>query len=377
MEYSELVNVIKAVLRRPIAYHRVFAELAGKTSAGVMLSQAWYWSHRTDDDDGWFYKTRDDWFDETGMTRTEQETARKRLLERGLLEEKLAGMPGKMHYRVNVERIVSLLAENPPTGRRKTYQQAGRVSANMSDENPPTDPYIDSETTTETKSDIDIDVVLIKPSDIRKAVDRIFEFWRQLFADLPKVDTSQWQLTRERRDHITARFRSELKWTERKLQEALRGMRITPHNLGENPTKTLYIDPTTCFRNDTRVDKYRQTWLEHERAEEEKKTAPARKPSFSLPPNLKPANGEWEIMSKSMRSQMKDQTFEQWWAPLQCLGMQHEGDMFAFFVNAPNQLVKDWVTNNYIKLIEKALTDANLDPPSVEFCWLIGGDYVR
>lgn len=138
MTPPETANLLKAVLRRPVAYHRVFAEITGKVSAGLMLSQAWYWTPRTDNEDGWFYKTRAEWTDETGMTRTEQETARKRLVTLGLMDEALKGMPGKMHFRVNTERLVSLLAENLPTGRRKTYQQLGRKAANMKVEKLPT-----------------------------------------------------------------------------------------------------------------------------------------------------------------------------------------------------------------------------------------------
>src|ERR1041385_4137834 len=117
MDISEVAQLLKSVLRRPIAYHKCFAEIAGKAGAGILLSQAWYWTPRTDDEDGWFFKTGAEWSQETGMSRTEIETARKRLITLGLLSEALRGMPGKMHYRVNTEKLISLLVENPQTGR--------------------------------------------------------------------------------------------------------------------------------------------------------------------------------------------------------------------------------------------------------------------
>lgn len=151
MNADETAALLKTVLRRPVAYHRAFAEITGKVSAGLMLSQAWYWTPRTENEDGWFYKTRAEWQEETGMTRTEQETARKRLVSLGLMDETLKGMPGKLHYRVNTSRLVSLLVENLPTGRRKTYQQAGRKAADMLAEKPPT---LNTESTTETTIEI-------------------------------------------------------------------------------------------------------------------------------------------------------------------------------------------------------------------------------
>ena len=146
MNVEEVALLLKRVLRRPVAYHRSFAELAGKASAGVMLSQAWYWSQRSDDENGWFYKTRDDWAEETALTRTEQETARKRLVDKGLLEEKLGGMPARMYYRVNVEKVLRLLAENLPTVKASSV---GGKPANTKAENPPTVYISDLESTRE------------------------------------------------------------------------------------------------------------------------------------------------------------------------------------------------------------------------------------
>ena len=154
MTSSEAATLLESALRRPVAYHRAFADISGKVSAGLMLSQAWYWTPRTKKEDGWFYKTRNEWREETGMTRTEQETARKRLVKLGLLEEKLAGMPAKLHFRVNRERLISLLVENPPTRRRKTCQQDGTEPANMSAEKPPAITESTAESKTETTKDL-------------------------------------------------------------------------------------------------------------------------------------------------------------------------------------------------------------------------------
>lgn len=101
-------------LDRPIAFHRAFARLAGSVQAGLLLSQAVYWSRRTSDIDGWFYKTQSEWTDETCLTRREQETARAALRKlhhnsRSLWLESRRGVPAKMYFRVDAMVLVDLL----------------------------------------------------------------------------------------------------------------------------------------------------------------------------------------------------------------------------------------------------------------------------
>lgn len=94
---------------RPIAFNRDFVKLGIGITGALLLSQAVYWCKRTNDNDGWFYKTADEWQEETGMTRNEQETARRRLRDLGILEEKRAGLPAKLYYRINTNKLVELL----------------------------------------------------------------------------------------------------------------------------------------------------------------------------------------------------------------------------------------------------------------------------
>ena len=94
---------------RPIAFNRDFVDLGIGITGALLLSQAIYWSKRTKDTQGWFYKTADEWQEETGMTRNEQETARKKLRELGILEEKRAGLPAKLYYRINAYKLGELL----------------------------------------------------------------------------------------------------------------------------------------------------------------------------------------------------------------------------------------------------------------------------
>src|SRR5690242_9979731 len=91
------------LLDRPIAFNPAFKRITGSTVAALFLSQAWYWSKRHED--GWFWKVQSEWEEETGLTRSEQETARKHLKLADLLEEDLRGVPARMYYRVKKENI--------------------------------------------------------------------------------------------------------------------------------------------------------------------------------------------------------------------------------------------------------------------------------
>ena len=101
------------LIDRPIAYRPVLARVGGSVTAGILLAQAIYWTPRGDDPDGWFYKTQQDWQDETALTRSEWINARKALRGCGVLEERLRGVPATLHYRVDYDELKRRLAGWP------------------------------------------------------------------------------------------------------------------------------------------------------------------------------------------------------------------------------------------------------------------------
>lgn len=140
---------------RPVAYHPVLVRVTGSVSAGLFLSQLLYWHGKGSDQEGWIYKTRDEIAQETGLTRREQEGARKRLRDQGVVEEQLKGLPATVHYRVNIERLSEVLAETTmnleavPTSWHQTYQLDGTKCTNLLAQNRPTITESTTESTTE------------------------------------------------------------------------------------------------------------------------------------------------------------------------------------------------------------------------------------
>lgn len=104
---------LRTLLGRPITIHTILADIAGGLGYGAFLNQLLYWADNPTvvERDGWFYKTQAEWYEETRLRRTEQESARKHLIHMGLLEEKLQGQPARLWYRLNVDRLEALLRE--------------------------------------------------------------------------------------------------------------------------------------------------------------------------------------------------------------------------------------------------------------------------
>ena len=88
---------------KPIAFNINFARITGDTKAALLLSQLVYWTRRGADvldNDGWIFKTREDWEAEIGLSKHEQITARNILTGLGLMEEARTGAPARNCYRV-------------------------------------------------------------------------------------------------------------------------------------------------------------------------------------------------------------------------------------------------------------------------------------
>lgn len=141
---------IKAFLERPIAYHPVIAKAFGSINLAVLWCQLYYWTGKGRDPE-WVYKTREGWFEEIGLSRYEQETARRIGRELGVIEEKKKGIPCTIHYRINMERTIEVVesyikSEVLQTGWGKRRKPVGGKTADQTGESQPT---IYTENTTE------------------------------------------------------------------------------------------------------------------------------------------------------------------------------------------------------------------------------------
>ncbi|MEE1869056.1 hypothetical protein [Pseudomonas auratipiscis] len=145
---------LQELLDRPIAFQRAFVSLGVGITGALMLSQAIYWSNRTDNAEGWFYKTMEEWEAETGMTRSEQESARKKLIKVGALQEMKKGVPCRLFYRVNIAAIhANLSADFPQSSLQDSRKQGRKKSASKAAEIPQAITETTAEITPETTAD--------------------------------------------------------------------------------------------------------------------------------------------------------------------------------------------------------------------------------
>jgi hypothetical protein len=104
---------------RLIAFYRPLVDVLHSVKATVYLSQMIFWTRTGRDieqNEGWFHKTSEQFARETGLSKYEQETARKNLKQMGLIQTKMQGLPGfpmpaMPWYRVNLEGLSSALSQ--------------------------------------------------------------------------------------------------------------------------------------------------------------------------------------------------------------------------------------------------------------------------
>lgn len=100
------------IFDEPIVFQRAYVGLTGSAVAALFLSYAIYTTERLPKDaEGWFRKTGDKWKAETGLTRFEQQTARRILRELDILIERRVGLPAELWYKIRVDRMLELLSE--------------------------------------------------------------------------------------------------------------------------------------------------------------------------------------------------------------------------------------------------------------------------
>lgn len=150
-EYDLMKGMLKDQL---VAYRPDLAKAFGGVACALFFQQIAYQSEELPDSgedcSAWVYKTRKRMEWETALTRWEQETARRKLRNHGVLEEELRGVPAKKYYRICWEPVFRLLhssvcgnptnkdAGSHPASLLDSIQQDGGVPSNKEAGSPPT-----------------------------------------------------------------------------------------------------------------------------------------------------------------------------------------------------------------------------------------------
>jgi hypothetical protein len=221
------IQLAKLLLKRSVAFHWALAMICQSVNAGLMLSQAMYWTERTDDDEGWFYKTRGDWFAELCLGKYEQLKAREILKDLEFMKEDLRGNPAKTHYQVQQINVYKALFEmagkqptkkagNQPSGKQPTEggkpdNKSAENQTTLLDGKQPTIkeqrlPEITSENTTETTGPSSgAGAPAASSFSLQASPDSFLEIWNANCGQLPKVR----EITKSRERKIKSRVKAK------------------------------------------------------------------------------------------------------------------------------------------------------------------------
>ena len=112
--FAEVVESPLAEITRltdaPISFHRCLVPATGGITTALLLSHAiWVTQSLPEDVCGWFTCSSEQWTESTGLSRREQETARRALCRGGFITERRYGMPARLWSRVNVGVVLAAL----------------------------------------------------------------------------------------------------------------------------------------------------------------------------------------------------------------------------------------------------------------------------
>lgn len=94
----------------PIAYSPRLSMVLKSINASILLAQLLYWRGKGAYGE-WVYKTIEDMAEETGMSRSEQDTAIRKCKEKGVLKTVRKGIPARRFFLIDMERLVDLVDE--------------------------------------------------------------------------------------------------------------------------------------------------------------------------------------------------------------------------------------------------------------------------
>jgi len=127
---------------RTVGYSPDLARIVGGATIGLFLSQLLFLSDKGANPEGWVYKSEAEMAKETGLTKREQQTARRKLLSLGVIAIMRGGFRNTYHFKVIWERLYQVIAgfqrsQNVSTGKDQRVQTVATQSQQNVSTEPP------------------------------------------------------------------------------------------------------------------------------------------------------------------------------------------------------------------------------------------------
>jgi hypothetical protein len=100
---------------RVVGYSPDLAKAVGGATIGLFLSQLLFLSDKGHNPEGWVYKSEAEMGKETGLTKREQQTARRKLLSLGVIAIMRGGWKNTYHFKVIWEKLYQVIAGFQPS----------------------------------------------------------------------------------------------------------------------------------------------------------------------------------------------------------------------------------------------------------------------
>jgi hypothetical protein len=126
---------------RVVGYSPDLARIVGGATTGLFLSQLLFLSDKGANTEGWVYKSEAEMGKETGLTKREQQTARRKLLSLGVIAIMRGGWKNTYHFKVIWEKLYQVIAgiKRPQTVATEKSERA-QNAVTESDQNVSTKP---------------------------------------------------------------------------------------------------------------------------------------------------------------------------------------------------------------------------------------------
>jgi hypothetical protein len=114
---------------RVVGYSPDLARIVGGATIGLFLSQLLFLSDKGANPEGWVYKSEAEMGKETGLTKREQQTARRKLLALGVIVIMRGGWKNTYHFKVIWEKLYQVIAgiKRPQTVAAEKTERAQTV----------------------------------------------------------------------------------------------------------------------------------------------------------------------------------------------------------------------------------------------------------
>lgn len=109
---------------RPVSYYPSLRPITGSVNASIMLCQFIYWRGKERDPDGWLYKSQKEIESETGLSRDEQENARRKLRKAKIIEEMKKDVPCRLYYKIDLNRVNDLWDQHKRNELKKNQESS-------------------------------------------------------------------------------------------------------------------------------------------------------------------------------------------------------------------------------------------------------------